>query len=225
LFPILYIAGAWVERRWLERREAAGAATPFYWLALAVLLGACVALARFGTEEWFDQDWEPDNEVWNLWLLCYALPLLLAAWLSERYGTEGQRVLSGVLYLLVPVFLLVPLNQLFHQGPALAAVGSKEIQLYELFQVPACAALLVLGRAFHIRTFLMAALAGLAVFLLRVTSFHFEDYLHWPLAVAASGVLLVALGVWGSWVNDRSLRHRLPPSPSTEAPTTPLSPS
>jgi hypothetical protein len=226
LGPVLYVFGAWVERRWFERREAAQAARPFYWLALAVSLVAGVALARFGTEEWFGQDWQEDNEVWSLWLLCYAGPLLLGAWLSERYGSEGQRVLGGVLYLLVPLFLLVPLNLLFHQGPALATVGRKEVQLYELFQLPACVALLVLGRVLHIGTLLMAALAGLAVFLVRVSYFHFEDYLHWPLAVAAGGVLLVALGVWRSWANERSRRPRpTPQSRSAEAPTTPLAPS
>jgi len=44
--------------------------------------------------------------------------------------------------------------------------------------LPACVALLVFGRVLHIGTFLMAGLAGLAVFLVRVTDLHFTAYLH-----------------------------------------------
>jgi uncharacterized membrane protein YiaA len=218
LGPALYLVGVWLERSWLERREAGRAASPFYQAALLVGLVSAVALARYGAAEWFDRAWQADDEVWNLWLLCYTPPLLLGAWLSERYGTEAQRALSWALYLLVPVFLLVPLNLLFQdQGLALFVVGSHPLRLYEVLHLPACVALLVLGRALHIRSFLLTALAGLAVFLVRVTNLHFKDQLRWPLAVGLGGALLVALGIWRACSQESRRGDHAPPKRSPGA--------
>ena len=127
---VLWLLGWRIERTWPDGRDAILAANPFFRLSMVIALVAAVALARFGTEEWFDLPWKEDNEIWNLWLLSYTIPVFLFAWLIERYGTEAQRVLSWWLYLLTPVFLLVPLNLLFSgQGPELAVIGDHPVHL------------------------------------------------------------------------------------------------
>jgi hypothetical protein len=208
---LLHDRGSWVAVHWLgfapalyllacvlERRAAAPVARPFYRIAGGVGLTAAVALAYFGTEEWFGHTWDVDEEVWNLWLMAYSLPFLVLAWLIERYGTEGQRPLAARLYLLVPLFLLLPLNLLFGQGPEVFGGACGPFRLYELLGLAACAALLVLGRCLHVQAFLLAGLWGLTVWLFRVTFDHFDGAVRWPLAVALGGGLLVALGVWVS---------------------------
>jgi hypothetical protein len=225
LCPLLYLLGLALERRWPQGRDAARAAAPFYRVGAAAGLASALALAWFGTQEWFGQDPEADNEVWNLWLLLYSPPLFLAAWLSERLGTEAQRGVGRALYLLVPVCVLVPLNLLFRdKGPALAALGQYPVRLYELLHLPACLALLLLGRWLHVETFLLAGLAGLAVFLIRVTDLHFGEHLSWPLTVGLLGVGLLGLGIWHTRRAGGARAARRPGAPEAEAATTPFSP-
>jgi hypothetical protein len=49
-----------------------------------------------------------------------------------------------------------------------------------------------------VETFILAGLAGLAVWMFRMTQGHFADYLSWPLSIALLGGIFVALGVWRS---------------------------
>jgi hypothetical protein len=201
--PALFLLGAGLERYGSRWRDAGRAASSFYRAAVVVALPAAIALARYGSEEWFHQTWGYDSEVWNLWLMAYSAPLLLCAWLSEHYGTEAQRALNRLFYFLVPLFLLVPLNLLFEdKGPKLFPLGRDPVRLYELLCLPAGLALVLLGRMLHIESFILAALASAAVFVFRVTSRHFDDFLGWPLGIALSGAVLVGLGVWRSWLTE-----------------------
>src|SRR5262249_24495386 len=115
---------------WLEVGSTVQVARPFYFVAMAVGLVSAIALPAFRTEEWFKEKWLDgnlvwDNQIWNLWLIAYTIPLFLWAWLTERYGTEGQRTLAWFIYLLVPIFSLVPLNILFaNKGLELFRLGS-----------------------------------------------------------------------------------------------------
>jgi serine/threonine protein kinase len=190
--PVLFCIGGM-----MESHRVARAAGPFYRAAVGIFLVAAVAMAFFGTKEWFKQTWEIDNEIWNLWLISYSIPFFLCAWLCERFGTEAQRSLAWFLYLLVPIFVLVPLNMLYlDRGPIIATIGRHPVHLYELLHLPACITLLVIGRVLRIEIFIVSALAGLAVFVFRVTSLHFENYLVWPLMIALIGSCLVLLGIW-----------------------------
>jgi hypothetical protein len=199
LTPLLFLFGSGLERFMASWRDLARAAPSFYQAAIAVAFPAAIALARFGAEEWFNEPWEYDAEIWNLWLMAYSVPLFLCAWLSEHYGTEAQRALNRLFYFLVPLFLLVPLNLLFaEQGIELFSLGHNSVRLYELCCLPAGLMILILGRLLHIESFILAALASGAVFVFRVTSRHFTDYLGWPLGIAVGGALLVALGIWRS---------------------------
>ncbi len=197
---------------------------PFYRTALGILVVAGVLLAGFGTEEWFEEVWRFDNETFNFWLMAYSVPFFVAAWLAERYGSEGQRTLSGFLYLLVPIFLLLPLHLLFWHGPKLFTIGAREVQLYEALYLAACVLLLVFGRWLNLETFLIAGLWGLAVWVFRVTARHFDDYLSWPLGVGISGGVLIALGVWRSWSSEPQpedyRRRAKKPAPPEIPPTT-----
>jgi predicted Ser/Thr protein kinase len=209
LAPALYLLG-YV----LERRAAARIGKAFYLAALGVGLPASIALAGFATEEWFDKEWVFDEEVFNFWLISYSAPLLLWAWLIERRGTEGQRTLTRMLYLLVPLFLLLPLNLLFRQGPTLGTIGHDPLRLYELLYLLGSAALLVLGRYLQIRVFILASLWGLAIWVFRMTFDHFDRHLSWPIAVGLAGGILIGLGIWrsrrGEPVPEEDVRRRPP---------------
>jgi hypothetical protein len=183
----------------LERRAGDRVARPFYFVAAGSLLAAAVALAWSGTEEWFGEDWDFDNVVWNLWLMIYSAPLFVGAWLCERFGTEAQRTLARVGYLLVPVFLLIPLNVLFgRSGPELFVLGPRPVRVYELLYLAACVGLLAGGKYLRIETFLLAGLWGAAVWVFRVTHYHLGDRPEWPLLVGFTGGCFAALGVWYS---------------------------
>jgi hypothetical protein len=191
----------------LEWCAPAPVAARFYLVAAGLFILAEVALARFGTEEWFKQTWKYDNEVWNIWIMPYSLVFLLFGWLSE-HGTEAQRHLARVFYLLVPIFLLVPLNMLFDKGPIILAIrpetqnpassyilAQNPVRIYELVYLAACIALLILGRGLHMELFLVAGLAGFAVLLFRATEAHFSNDLIWPLAIIVTGLALVVIGI------------------------------
>ena len=181
----------------IERRGASAMAGPFYALGALMALAASVALARYGTEEWFAQWWAWDNEIWNLWILSYAVPLFAAAWALECFGSETQRRWSWLGYVLVPVVVHVPLHMLFETGPRTAVpLGAHPVYLYEALSLPASAAFLWLGKRLHLESFLYAGLGGLAVFLIRATFLHFADELAWPLVLALIGAGIVGVGVY-----------------------------
>ncbi|HEY7312977.1 MAG TPA: serine/threonine-protein kinase [Gemmataceae bacterium] len=220
LAPALYLAG-YV----LERRAAARVGRAFYLAGLIVAFLAAVALATFATEEWFDRLWNYDDEVWNFWMMAYSVPVLLGAWLIERRGTPGQRSLPRRLYLLVPFFLLLPLNLLFHQGPTLAVIGPQPLRLYELLYLLASVVLILVGRYLQIGVFIVAALWGLAIWVFRTTFDHFDRQLSWPLAVGLAGVMLIGLGIWrsrrGEAVPEEDMRRKPPSSPGSTHPPLP----
>jgi hypothetical protein len=130
--------------------------------------------------------------------MAYSLPVLLCGWLSERYGTEAQRLRARVFYALVPLFLLLPLNLLFSsRGATLGLLGGAPLRVYELTYLPACVGLLLLGRLLHVEVFLMSALWAMAIFLFRFTARHLVDVPTWPLAVGLCGCVFVYLGIRG----------------------------
>lgn len=182
----------------LERLTAARLGKPFYWTALAVSLVAAISLSVYGTKEWFNEPWTAGNEIWNFWLLAYSVPIFFWAWGIEKLGSEGQRILPRWLYLLVPLFLLVPINLLFHQGPELFSLALGPVRIYQLIYLPACVLLLALGRLLHMESFVLAGLWGLAVWIFRITFNHFNPYVSWPLSIALLGGGLLALGIWRS---------------------------
>jgi hypothetical protein len=211
----LYLLGYGLER-WANPRLA----KPSYLVAVVGSLAAAVTLAGFGTEEWFDETWAYDTEVWNLWLMAYTVPVFLWAWLTERYGTEAQRTLTWLIYLLVPIFALVPLNLLFaEKGPRLFPLGPHPVRLYELLYLLACVALLVEGKLLRIESFLQASLWGFAVWVLRVTFYHLDSHLSWPISVGLVGGLFLGLGIWRSRRTDPPPGEPVkasPPSAGTE---------
>jgi predicted Ser/Thr protein kinase len=204
LHYLLVAVGLMLVGWFLDRRQAGRSSWPSYQLGAAVFLAAAIGLARFGAEEWFHKPWKWQEEVWNLWLMCYSIPLFLLGWLAERFGTEGQRVLAWLPYWLVPVFVLVPLNMLFvDQGPIICTLGPNPVRLYEALYLPACLALLILGRSLQIESFLLAGILGLGIFVFRVTGLHFEEKRAWPLTVGILGTVCVAIGVWRSWRTEK----------------------
>jgi hypothetical protein len=193
LFAVaLFLLGAGLERAAVGR-----VARPFYAWAIVLFALSALAVAVFGVHEWLNEPWDFYNERLNLWLLAYSVPSLVLAWLGERFGTENQRRWTRLFYLLVPVFLLWPLNILFSaRGPVLGTLGRAPFHLYELLYFMASIVLLVMGRWRHMSLFLWAGLCGLAMFVFRITFRHMRDELIWPTCIAAVGFILVALGIW-----------------------------
>jgi hypothetical protein len=192
-------------------------AGPFYQSSAVILLLASVSLARFGTEEWLKRRWDWSSEAWNVWLMAYSIPWFLIAWASEKKGTESLRSVTWLFYWLVPSFLLIPLNVLFaDKGLIFLTFGGYQVHRYELLYLTACAILFVLGKQLHIEVFLLASLVGLAVFIFRVTSLHFEEYRIWPMAVALVGALFVLLGAWRSYKTRAEDRDRVSQPTKTE---------
>ena len=72
------------------------------------------------------------------------------------------------------------------------------MHLYAALYVLSCVALLIVGRLLHLELFLIAGLWGLAIWVFRMGYRHFWEQEGWALAIALTGVLLVALGVWRS---------------------------
>lgn len=192
--PALYFIGYC-----LEKRSNLVSAQPFYFVATALILLSAVYLAYAGTDEWFGEIVQSDNQTFNLWLMAYAPAIFLWAWLTERFGTENQRALAWVLYLLGPIFALVPLNLLFaEKGYELFLLGGRPVRIYEVIHLFVCAGLLIGGKFLRIGTFLQTGLWGSAVWVFRVTYYHFEGYRSWPLSIGVIGCLCVGLGVWYS---------------------------
>jgi hypothetical protein len=188
----LFILGAGLERAAVGR-----VAGPFYAWAIMLFALSAMAIAIFGVHEWLNEPWDFYNERLNLWLLAYSVPALALAWLGERFGTESQRRWTRLFYLLVPVFLLWPLNILFSaRGPVLGTLGRAPFHLYELLYFLSSMVLLVMGRWRHMGLFLWAGLGGLAMLVFRITFRHMRDELIWPTCVAVIGFILIGVGIW-----------------------------
>jgi hypothetical protein len=139
--------------------------------------------------------------MWNLWLMAYAMPLFLWAWLTERFGTDAQRELTWVLYLLAPVFALVPLNLLFaHKGLQLFMLGAQPFRIYELLHLFVCIGLIVGGKYLRMSSFLWTGFFGSAIWIFRITYYHFDNQLDWPFTIAAVGSFFLVGGIlWSLW--------------------------
>ncbi|MHA1573969.1 MAG: protein kinase domain-containing protein, partial [Alphaproteobacteria bacterium] len=169
---------------------------PFYVAGLTLLVLSAFYLAVCGTHEWVHHLNDLDDEVLNFWLMSYSVPLFLLASHFERRGTESQRLFGTILYLLVPVAVLWPLNVLFEdKGFVLMTIGREPVRFYEALYLPACIAIFYLGKRMQLRMFIWTSLAGTAVFVFRVTFRHFLDYRAWPLTLGIFGCALVALGM------------------------------
>jgi serine/threonine protein kinase len=183
----------------LDTRSGAAMSKPFYFVAVAILLAAAIALARFGAEEWLEERWDYDSQMWNLWLMAYAVPLFLWAFLTERFGTEAQRAMTWVLYLLAPIFALVPLNLLFaRKGIELFMLGETPFRIYELLHLFVCIGLVVGGKYLRLNSFLWTGFCASAVWIFRITHYHFMNQMDWPILIAIVGGCFIYGGIWCS---------------------------
>lgn len=225
---MLFFVGWYIEERTTPR-----VARYFYWTGTILFVLAAVAIAAFGTQEWFKEKLSLQNKIFNFWLMAYSVPFFLCGFLSERYGTEGQRNLAWFYYYLFPMFLFFPLNVLVGEGWELISLGGKPLDTYEAAYLLACIALLALGRFLHTKVFILVGLWGIVFFVFRMTFRHLQDYLSWPWVVGLLGGALVVVGIMlPLWIQRRRDGVRLqrkaalaagPTLPSTyEAETLPM---
>jgi serine/threonine protein kinase len=199
--PVLYLFGAI-----LERRLNPGLAKPFYVTAAITFVAATWTLATAGTREWFGVRGAPlkdfDFKIWSLWLMAYSPMFLLWAWETEYRGTEGQRVLTRWLYMLVPISIAIPAQILFGKGMELFSIGSHSLHAFDAVSLLASLALLALGRFMHQEIYVVGALWSLGTWVFRMAFSYFDEQVDWPIAIGLTGAVLVGLGIWQSRKKD-----------------------
>jgi len=175
-----------------------------FFLVPAVL--CLTALARYGATEWLHADAEWDSQAINLWLMGNGV-LYLAGGMVARHATQSfVRGWSEILLILVPVHWIATTNLVFEKGWHLFELRGRSCTVYEVLSVCLCVALVVLGSRLRRNTVAIPALLGLAIWVLRVTERHFDDYLDWPLALALTGTAAMGLALFSLTLRGR---HRV----------------
>lgn len=183
---------------------------PVLFLFFPVPFALCVnALARYGSVEWFHAEPKWDDQIINLWWMFDGLVFLVMGLWTSRSRLSYVRFWGAFLMMLVPLHLLGPTQVLFDKpGHDLFRVGGAMLTTYELAAALLSAALILLGTRLRQHSMVLPALLGLAIFFIRATQRHFQDYLSWPLAIALAGGLGMAVALVSLLV--RSHRDREP---------------
>jgi len=178
----------------LERRRLARWAPALYLFFPAPLAVLMTLLARHGSVEWLDATREPDDQTFHLWLMANGIVYFVLAYISCRSRLNYVRSWGFFFMLLAPISLLLPANILFRKGYEITTIGGVPFTTYELATVLIAIGLIILGTRLKWQILAASGSAGMAVFLYRATSYHFEDYTSWPLALAITGgvAMLVA---------------------------------
>lgn len=107
-----------------------------------------------------------------------------------------MRFWGTMYYKVVPPCLVVSVDLLAEQPLwSLDVLGDAEVHLLE-FAVPLlCASLIFAGTRLQLRWFTYYGLLHLAVFLMRATHRHFQEYLGWPVIVISTGAIAITVGL------------------------------
>ncbi len=190
---------------WSGRNEWAAASYIFFPVPFVILM---TELARVGAVEWFHVSADWSEETLGLWLMANGLVYLLVAFLSARATAAYIRHWGNLLIMLVPASLLIPPDVLRDKGFALTVIGGADFTSYELLSLLLSMGLAALGTRMRRLTLAFSGLAGLAAFVCIATVRHFQDDLSWPLALAASGGVAMAVAVALIVVRSRK-RHQV----------------
>ena len=182
----------------LLRHRAQGAWAPLFYLFFPVPFACCLTLfARFAGAEWFVKSTGPDwdaEPIQHL-LMANAAVYAVIALVGARARAEAARFWVPFFCMLIPMSLLVPCNVLFEKGLGLFMVGCNYFTVYEAAAAGLSIGLVAVGTRLNRNTLTIPGLMGFAVFLMRATERHFEKYTAWPLALAACGVVAMAVGL------------------------------
>ena len=177
----------------------------FFPLPFALLVNL---LAHYGSVEWLHAEPRWDEQIVNLWWMFDGLVFLAAGLLASRSRLSYVRFWGAFLLLLVPLHLLGPTQVLFDKpGHDLFRVAAAMLTTYELAAALIAIALILLGTHLHQHSMVLPALLGLAVFLVRATQRHFQDYLSWPLAIALIGGAGMAAALLSLLIRSRRDRE------------------
>jgi serine/threonine protein kinase len=178
----------------LPRWERFAAFAPAFYSFFPLPFAFCFSLlAHYGAVEWLGSSGELDDPAMNRWLMVNGVVYFLAALASSRSAAAYVRFWGAFFMLLVPVHLLAPTHLLYDRGNALFQLGHTPFTTYELASLVIALVLAVLGTRIRQHALAVPALFGLAAFVLRATSRHFEHNLYWPLALVTLGGLAMTL--------------------------------
>jgi len=184
--------------RVLEWRRRSEWAASSYLLFPGPFVVFMTAIACFGTDEWLEAKGTDYAECLGLWLMANGLVYFGSAIWSERARPAYMRFWGEIFILLVPASLLVPLDVLwryYNLGYKIATIGGNPFKTYALLSFLVSVILVGLGTRLRRYPFVISGLAGLAAFIYFATEQHFTKYLRWPLALAVSGGIAMAVAV------------------------------
>lgn len=190
--------------RGLDRPERDQLAVPFYAVAAVSFLGVIGGLAYDAPDTWFGLDPASDSEHVNplnvtrelLFLGC-GLVCFLLAWLHDRSDTRLRRLWGRLYFKLVPPCCVISADLLGDEPLwTLGMLGGTEARALELLVPVLCILLIIVGTRLQLRWFAYYGLLHLAVFIIRATHRHFEDYLEWPVIVTVTGAVAMIFGLW-----------------------------
>ena len=180
---------------WRRRSEWAMSSYLLFPVPFVVFM---TALAWFGADEWLEARGTDYKECLGVWLMANGLVYFGSAIRSERARPAYIRFWGEIFMLLVPVSLLVPLAVLwrvYNLGKEIVSIGGEPFKAYALLSFLVSVILVGLGTRLRRYPFVISGLAGLAAFIYFATEQHFTKYLYWPLALAVSGGIAMAVAV------------------------------
>lgn len=205
---------AYLTARRLDRPAQEQLAVPFYAVAGVGFLAVCGVLAYDMPKSWWNLPARAESGVNPLWmarellLLGCGLIFLVLAWLHDRADTRLRRLWGALYFRIVPPCLIVAVDLLSeHPLWSLGPLGGAELRLFELAVPVVCILLIALGTGLQLRWFTYYSLLHLAIFLMRTTHRHFQEYLRWPIIIIVIGALAILVGLW--------LEHRRPDAQET----------
>ena len=189
-------AAFYLAARIMARGHPARWAAAFYAFFPVPFVVLLSLLAVRGAMEWFGAELAWDSQGIGHGLIANGVVYGALALMHGHSRHGFVRGWSLFFLLIMPLSILVPLNLLFHQGPAWFQLGGAPVRPYELAAAAAALTLVAAGIRMGREALTVPGLCGLAVCLFRVTEIHFPSQQAWALSLLAIG----AAAMLGGWV-------------------------